>query len=82
MKTEEQVREMVSNGLDILDARDHQSLLWVTPWTECQLNILGEWKTNHLEINPQNSSSGVPVGKKLSSRRRMHVNYQYQNQEH
>ena len=46
MKTEEQVREMVSNGLDILDARDHQSLLWVTPWTECQLNILGEWKTN------------------------------------
>ncbi|MDB4342183.1 hypothetical protein N9998_00395 [Nitrosopumilus sp.] len=46
MKTEEQVREMVSNGLDILDARHHQSLLWVTPWTECQLNILGEWKTN------------------------------------
>ena len=46
MKTEEQVRAMVSNGLDILDARHHQSLLWVTPWTECQLNILGEWKTN------------------------------------
>jgi hypothetical protein len=46
MKTEKQVKEMVADGLDIFDAKDHQSLLWVRPWTECLLNILGERKTN------------------------------------
>tara|TARA_B110001454_G_scaffold3518_1_gene3189 strand:+ start:98 stop:361 length:264 start_codon:yes stop_codon:yes gene_type:complete len=50
MKTEKEIRDLVSNILDINDMRDYHSLLWTTPWTECLLNILRERKTNGKSI--------------------------------
>ncbi len=46
MKTEEQVRELVADGLDIIDMKYQDEWMRERPWTECLLHILGERKSN------------------------------------
>jgi len=46
LKTEEQVRELVANCLDIIDMKPMDDWMRERPWTEILLHILGERKTN------------------------------------
>ena len=46
MKTEEQVRELVADCLDITDMKYQDEWMRERPWTECLLHILGERKSN------------------------------------
>ena len=61
MKTEEQVRELVADGLDIIDMKYHDEWMRERPWTECLLHILGERKSNGKSIEIINDFFGFII---------------------